>query len=57
MAIERITSVDRNTKIVEYDTSNVQESLDKTWIISGDDIFSQIITNVSIAANTQFISI
>jgi signaling intermediate in Toll pathway protein len=35
MAIERITSVDRLTQITVYDANEIPESLDKTWIVSG----------------------
>ena len=35
MAIERITSVDRLTNIVIYDSKDISESIDKTWIVSG----------------------
>ena len=35
MAIERITSVDRLTNIVIYDSNDISESIDKTWIVSG----------------------
>ena len=36
MAIEQITSVDKSTKISVYDTQvDVEESEDKTWIVSG----------------------
>ncbi len=35
LAIEQITSVDRYTEVVEYDCEEIPESLDKTWIISG----------------------
>ncbi len=38
LAIERITSVDRNTEIKEYDSALIPESLDKTWIISGQSM-------------------
>ncbi|KAL0281404.1 UNVERIFIED_CONTAM: hypothetical protein PYX00_002401 [Menopon gallinae] len=35
MAIERITSPDLQTKISVFRTENVESSIDKTWIISG----------------------
>jgi signaling intermediate in Toll pathway protein len=35
MAIYRITSVDRLTEITVYDAKEIEESLDKTWIVSG----------------------
>lgn len=35
LAIERITSVDLQTKIETYYANEVEESLDKTWIVSG----------------------
>ena len=35
MAIYRITSVDRLTEITVYDAKEIVESLDKTWIVSG----------------------
>lgn len=38
MAIERITSADRHTEIVEMDCADIEESLDKTWIISGQSL-------------------
>ena len=41
MAIERITSVDRATKITVYDTENEVESEDKTWIVSGISPFQK----------------
>ena len=41
MAIERITSVDRATKITVYDTETEVESEDKTWIVSGISPFQK----------------
>ena len=43
MAIERITSVDRATKITEYNTEIdlPTESDDKTWIVSGISPFQR----------------
>ena len=35
LAIERITSVDRTTEIAVYDTNDIAESIDATWIVSG----------------------
>ena len=35
LAIERITSVDRTTEIAVYDTNDIAESIDDTWIVSG----------------------
>ena len=35
LAIERITSVDRTTAIAVYDTNDIAESIDATWIVSG----------------------
>ena len=43
LAIERITSVDRNTKITVYDTEFdlPQDQGDKTWIVSGISPFQK----------------
>ena len=35
LAIERITSVDRTTEIAVHDTDDIAESIDSTWIVSG----------------------
>lgn len=35
LAVERITSVDRLTKLTVYNTEDIPESVDKTWIVSG----------------------
>ena len=35
LAIERITSVDKTTEIAVYDTDDIAESIDATWIVSG----------------------
>ncbi len=35
LAIKQITSTDRLTKVSEYDCNDLEESNDKTWIISG----------------------
>lgn len=35
LAIKQITSVDRNTKIQVLQTADVEESVDDTWIVSG----------------------
>ena len=35
MAISRITSVDRLSEITIYDANDIPESIDKTWIVSG----------------------
>ena len=36
LAIKRITSVDTHTEVKEYDCNELEESIDKTWIISGN---------------------
>ena len=35
LAIKRITSVDTDTEITIYQTDDLTESIDKTWIVSG----------------------
>ena len=35
LAIAQITSVDRLTEIKEYETSDLAEAVDPTWIVSG----------------------
>jgi signaling intermediate in Toll pathway protein len=35
MAIARITSVDRLSELTLYDAKEIEESIDKTWIVSG----------------------
>ena len=35
MAISRISSVDQLTEITVYDANDIPESIDKTWIVSG----------------------
>ena len=35
LAVERITSVDRLTDIRVYDAKDIPESVDKTWVVSG----------------------
>ena len=35
MAISRISSVDQLTEITVYDANDISESIDKTWIVSG----------------------
>ena len=38
LAVERITSVDRATEISVYEAKDLEESVDDTWIVSGNDI-------------------
>lgn len=50
LAIERITSIDRLSEITEFDCSDIEESIDKTWIISGNAQKNDVlITNLGLA--------
>ena len=35
LAIKQITTVDINTEVQVYETKDIDESMDKTWIVSG----------------------